>query len=130
MPEPPVVGPDPHQSRFHGIVGALSDATREWGSVSLTNLVTGYHASAAALGVIKQAHEQALADFDMRSARDRWDQDLRSWLSESLVRWIQRTKQITFELRANGIAVEIETQDDLGYYRYGFDLMLREAPAD
>ena len=125
-----MVGPDPHQSSFRGIVGALADATREWGQVSVTNLATGYHASAPALGVIKNAHEQALAHFDMRIARDRWDQDLRRWLGKSLLRWIQRTKQITIELHTNGISVEIETQDDLGYYRYGFDLMLREAPTE
>lgn len=67
---------------------------------------------------------------DMRIARNRWDRDLRDWLCTSLPRWIQRTKQITTKLHKNGISVEIETQDDLGYYRYGFDLMLREAPAE
>jgi hypothetical protein len=30
---------------------------------------------------------------------------------------------------SNGIAVEIETQDDHGYYRYCFDLILREEPS-
>lgn len=132
MPEPPVVGPDPRQTSFRGIIGALTDAladaTREYGQVSVANLATGYHASAPAIGVIKTAHEQALAHFDMRIAQDRWGEDLRRWLSTSLFRWIQRTKQITTELRKNGIAVEIETQDDHGYYRFGFDIMLREGP--
>ena len=45
------------------------------------------------------------------------------------MRWIQRTKQLTMKLCPTGIAVEIETQDDLGYYRYCFDIMLREGPA-
>jgi hypothetical protein len=128
MPEPPVVGSDPRQSNFRGIVGALANATREWGQMSAANLATGYHASAPCLGVIKSAHEKALTHFDMRIVHARWDEDLRHWLSTSLVRWTQRTKQISTTLHTNGIAVEIETQDDLGYYRYGFDLMLREAP--
>jgi hypothetical protein len=130
MPEPPVIGPDPRQSGFRGIVGALTEATSEWGRIRATNLAVGYHASAPSLGVIKSAHEQALVHFDMRSVHDRWDQDLRRWLGKSLLRWIQRTKRVSTELHPNGIAVEIEAQDDLGYYRYGFDLMLREAPVD
>jgi hypothetical protein len=80
--------------------------------------------------VDKNAHEQALARFDMGIASDRWERDLRRWFGKSLLRWIQRTKQITTKLHTNGISVEIETQDDLGYYHYGFDLMLREAPAE
>jgi hypothetical protein len=44
------------------------------------------------------------------------------------MRWIQRTKRVSTELHTNGIAIEMEAQDDLGYYCYGFDLMLREAP--
>jgi hypothetical protein len=128
MPAPPVVGSDPRQSSFRGIVGALTEATSEWGQIRATNLALGYHASAPSLGVIKSAHEQALAHFDMRIVHDRWDQDLLRWLGKSLVRWVQRTKRVSTELHTNGIAVEIEAQDDLGYYRYGFDLMPRAAP--
>jgi hypothetical protein len=130
MPQPPVVGPDPRQDGFRRIVGALADATRESSMLSVINLGTGYHASAPALGVIKSAHEQALVHFDTRIARDRWDEDLRSWLNRSLVRWFQRAKMVTTKLYPNGIAVEIETQDDMGYYRYSFDVMLREAPGE
>lgn len=130
MPAPPAVGPDPRQSSFRGIVGALTDATREWGQIRATNLATGYHASAPSLGAIKSEHEQALAHFHMGIVSDRWDQDIRRWLAKSLVRWIQRTKRVSTELHINGIAVEIETQDDHGYYRYCFDLMLREAPVN
>jgi hypothetical protein len=128
MPEPPVVGSDPRQSSFRGIVGALADATSEWGHIRAANLVTGYHASGPSLGVIKSAHEQALAHFDMRVVHDRWEHELRRWLCSSLMRWIQRTKRVSTELHTNGIAIEMEAQDDLGYYCYGFDLMLREAP--
>jgi hypothetical protein len=126
MPEPPVVGSDPRQSSFRGIVGALTEAISERGQIHAANLVTGYHASAPSLGVIKSAHEKALAHFDMRVVRERWDEDLRRWLGKSLVRWIQRTKQVSTELRSNGIAVEIEAQDDHGYYHYGFDIMPRD----
>lgn len=128
MPEPPVVGPDPRQTVFQGIVGALSDATR--GRVQATNTTTGFPASAPSLGEIKDAHERALTRFDMGVVQDRWDKDVGDWLRESLVRWIQRTKSLSTDLRPKGIAVEIETQDDHGYYRYSFDLMLREAPAN
>lgn len=130
MPEPPVVGDDPRQTKFRGIIGALADATRDHVQLNVTNLDTGYHASAPALGVLKSAHEETLGHFDMRGVRDRWEKDLQRWLSNSLARWIQRTKQVTMKLYPNGIAVEIETQDDHGYYRYCFDIILREGPAE
>jgi hypothetical protein len=128
MPEPPVVGPDARQTAFLGIVGRLSEAIAEHGHIQATNLATGYHASAPAVGIVKSAHEQALTHFDMRNVHDRWEEDLGRWLSNSLIRWFQRTKRVSTKLYPNGIAVEIETQDDHGYYRYGFDIMIREAP--
>lgn len=130
MPEPPQVGPDPRQRGFQHIIGAITNATREHGRIHTANLVTGYHAAAPSLGTIKSAHEQALARFDTRIAGERWDEDLQGWLADSLYRWIQRTKRVSTELRANGIAIEIETQDDHGYYQYRFDIMLRVAAGD
>jgi hypothetical protein len=128
LPEPPMVGPDPRQKFYIRIVGALTEATEELGRIQAINLTTGYHACAPNLGVLKDAHEQALAHFDMGIIRARWEAELQRWLAKSLVRWVQRTKSISTELRANGIAVELEAQDDHGYYHYGFDLMIREAP--
>ena len=106
MPEPPVVGHDPRQNKFVKIIGALTEATRDHVQLATANLETGYHAAAPSLGVLKSAHEEALAHFDMRGVRDRWEKDLRRWLSTSLARWIQRTKQVSMKLYPNGIAVE------------------------
>jgi hypothetical protein len=128
LPEPPVVGPDPRQKFYFRIVGTLTEATEELGRIQASNLATGYHACAPNLGVLKIAHEQALAHFDLGIIRARWEAELQRWLAKSQVRWVQRTKSISTELRANGIAVELEAQDDHGYYHYGFDLMIREAP--
>jgi hypothetical protein len=36
--------------------------------------------------------------------------------------WVQRYKKLHIERRENDIRVELETQDDRGYYSYGFDV--------
>jgi hypothetical protein len=38
------------------------------------------------------------------------------------VTWIQRCKSVDFDLAGNGIRLNIETQDDRGYYRYELDV--------
>ena len=43
-------------------------------------------------------------------------------MRSAILTWVQRCKEMHFELEDNGIRVEILTQDDRGYYRYEFNL--------
>jgi hypothetical protein len=57
----------------------------------------------------------------MTQVKGRWD-EIRQWFLHVLRAWVQRYKSVKIEPRADGIRVEIETQDDHGYYHYGFDV--------
>ncbi len=57
----------------------------------------------------------------------RWNDELFPWILRVLATWVQRRKHVAIERVAEGIHIELETQDDLGYYRYMFDVFpLRE----
>ena len=40
--------------------------------------------------------------------------------------WVQRCKLVKIERQELGIRVELDTQDDHGYYTYGFDVFSRK----
>jgi hypothetical protein len=107
-PEPPRFPPDDRQSRFQGIVGRLGDH--------------GFPASALNVGRLKEALESGIVAFDMPLVAERWDADVSRWMGATLMAWVQRCKSIKFDKRERGLRVEIETQDDLGYYEYAFDV--------
>jgi len=44
------------------------------------------------------------------------------WIRRVCRAWVQRCKRLRIERRRTGIRIELETQDDLGYYEYGFDV--------
>ena len=56
----------------------------------------------------------------------RWRPRVFSWMRRLLRSWVQRCKLVKIERQELGIRVELETQDDQGYYKYGFDVFPRK----
>jgi hypothetical protein len=89
--------------------------------VAGANLSTGFHASGVDLGRLQVALERGTARLDMVQIAERWD-EVRAWMHDVLRAWVQRFKMLHIERRESGIRVEFQTQDDHGYYSYGFDV--------
>jgi hypothetical protein len=85
------------------------------------NLVEGFPASGVNPGVLQQTMERGLRRFTGELMTERWD-DIFDWSLRFLHRWVQRTKRIKLERFESGIRIELQTQDDLGYYDYAFDV--------
>ena len=121
-PDPPRLPPDPRQAvadaiKFGLVRGLLGEEP------TTTDVPrTGFHAAGVHVGQLKAAMESGLVAFDMATVTARWDVDVQRWLLDLLKAWVQRWKLARLEPRDNGIAVTLETQDDLGYYTYGFDV--------
>jgi hypothetical protein len=90
--------------------------------VSGPNLSTGFYASAVDVGRLQAALEHGLARFDETQLERRWDEIL-GWMRRVTRTWVQRCKRMRIECRQTGIRIELETQDDFGYYEYGFDVI-------
>ena len=130
LPEPPAVGPDDRQRSYAHIADVLaSSLTLAEGSVATSNTSRGFRASAVDLGALQNAMTEALAAFDMTQVRQRWDEDLFAWMCRLVLTWVQRCKDLRFELAENGVRVTLVTQDDQGYYRYEFDVFPARATA-
>ena len=123
VPSPPSLGRDPRQQQFIDIVGALDDATKEAGvSLASIDIVSGFHAARVDLADLKAALETCIAEFTMDQLRTRWEDDVCALMQQVIGSWVQRRKEVRLRLRDNGIRVEMQTQDDMGYYNYGFDV--------
>lgn len=85
------------------------------------NFATGFHAASVDLGRLQEVVGRGLARFDMPLVEERWD-DVLGWIRDVLRGWVQRYKRLKIEKRETGIHIEIETQDDHGYYSYTFDV--------
>ncbi|MBI5533729.1 MAG: hypothetical protein HY898_13495 [Deltaproteobacteria bacterium] len=85
------------------------------------NLVHGFHASAVHLGSLQSALARGIARLDRIQVKERWD-EIFEWMQHLIRTWVQRCKMMRVKRRATGIRVELETQDDYGYYTYGFDV--------
>lgn len=57
----------------------------------------------------------------MEQIRERWDDDVMTWICMMIRSWVQRCKEMHFDVRELGIHIILETQDDKGYYKYEFD---------
>lgn len=121
-PEPPHLPPDERQAQFRRIAGAIANAAGEDLRVAVANTVSGFPASAVDVGRLKTALESGVAGFSMRLVRQRWNVDVADWLGGTILSWVQRCKTLSMDKRDHGVHVEIETQDDLGYYTYAFDV--------
>jgi hypothetical protein len=122
VPIPPGGRRDPRQTRLAAVVESLSRALGDDAHVGTANFTSGFAASAVDLGRLKDLLEGGIARLDMGQVRARWKADVFEWMRRTIRLWVQRCKLLRFRLRDEGIRVEIETQDDAGYYTYGFDV--------
>lgn len=121
IPSPPRLGVDPRQARTVRIIGVVADAASSTMAIGTPNFVTGFHAASLDLGRLQGILGRGLAPFDMALVEQRWEEVL-DWMRNVLRIWVQRYKRLKIERHREGIRVEIETQDDHGYYTYGFDV--------
>jgi len=108
LPAAVAAPPDDRQRTYGQIVGNLTDA--------------GYRASAVDLGALQDVLSAAIAHFDMEQVRARWSHDVFDWMRAAIAMFVQRRKEIRFDLEENGVHITLDTQDDRGYYRYEFDV--------
>ena len=91
------------------------------------NFATGFYASAVNAGKLQATLERGLSRFSIEQRDARWKDKIFPWILRVLATWVQRRKHVAIERVDDGIHIELETQDDLGYYRYMFDVFpLRE----
>jgi hypothetical protein len=128
LPTPPRLPGDPRQRQATRIIGTLARLAEPTMQLAGPNFVTGFHASALDLGRLQAALARGIARFDMAQITERWDEVL-AWMRSVLRAWVQRYKHLKIERRDLGIRVEIQTQDDHGYYEYGFDVFPGRAAA-
>lgn len=121
IPAPPRFPPDPRQKRTRKILGGIARAVESEMITAGPNLVKGFPASGVDLGRLKSALERGVKHFDSRQLEERSD-EVRDWMRRAISIWVQRYKRLKIELAGNGLRIEIETQDDHGYYVYGFDV--------
>jgi hypothetical protein len=121
VPRAPRLPIDPRQTRASHVIGALARVAEGTMRLSGPNFTTGFHASAVDLGRLQAALARGVARLDETQVEARWD-EIFAWMLRVLRSWVQRYKHARIERREAGIRVEIETQDDHGYYSYGFDV--------
>lgn len=119
LPSPPDFGPDPRQQLFRGVSSSLSATT---GSAVAANVTQGFHASRVDLASLKSTLEAGIREFTKATLLVRWEDDVRDWMHAVLRSHVQRQKQRTLTCHDEGVHVRIETQDDLGYYVYEWDV--------
>jgi len=122
IPDAPRFAPDDRQQAFNNLADAIGGQLSTHGRVGIANVVTGFPASAVDLDQLQNVLAEAIALFDMAQVRERWSVDLFSWIRHTIRAWVQRCKQMHFDLAENGIRITLETQDDHGYNHYEFDV--------
>lgn len=120
IPPPPKLPADGRQSAVKRIVGALTDFAEGDMGVAGPNLSTGFYASAVDVGRLQAELTQGISRLTAAQFEQRWE-EVFDWIRRMLRTWVQRCKQMKIERREGGIRIELETQDDHGYYKYGFD---------
>ena len=121
VPPPPLLSEDPRQVTAARIIGAVAKVAQTSMEVGGPNLVKGFHASAVDLGRLQQALERGLSRFDYAQIEARWS-EVFDWIRRVVGAWVQRYKHMKIERFERGIRIELETQDDHGYYHYTFDV--------
>jgi hypothetical protein len=120
-PRPPRFPPDTRQAQAMRIIGRIAGTARTSMRLAGPNVTTGFHASAVDLGRLQNALARGVARFDAAQIEARWD-EVFAWMLRVLRGWVQRCKKMHVSRREAGIRVELETQDDHGYYSFGFDV--------
>jgi hypothetical protein len=126
IPAPPLLPEDTRQSQAARIIGAVAKVAQTSMKVGGPNLAKGFHASAVDLGRLQETLERGLARFDHAQIEARWPEVL-GWIQHVIAAWVQRYKHLKIERGERGISIDIQTQDDLGYYRYAFDVFRRRS---
>ena len=129
-PAPPQFDLDPRQRRFLKIAAAIVDQLGSSSASFEVQAMSGFPASAVNVGELKSALEGGMKRLDMRAVRVRWSDDVFDWMRLTIRAWVQRCKMMRLVARRNGVNVKLETQDDLGYYRYEFDVFPRKSEKD
>jgi hypothetical protein len=124
LPKAPRLPADPRQSGSAHTIGAIAGIAGSEMHIRGPNLSTGFYASAVDIGRLQAALEHGLARFDETLLETRWN-EIFDWIGRVARTWVQRCKGMRIERRQMGIRIELETQDDLGYYEYGFDVFPR-----
>lgn len=121
IPPAPAGGVDVRQRQFRHIAGALADQLLH-GAAGGANVISGFRASAVDLGALQNVLNGGLSRRTMHDVRDRWDSDAGRWVSGVILAWVQRVKEMSFQLAELGVHVSLQTQDDHGSYLYQFDI--------
>lgn len=122
LPGPPRLPPDPRQRFLPNFAARLSEALGDEIHLQANNTSTGFPASAVDLGRLKSELEHGLQRFDMNIIRERWSIDVRVWMTRLVFSWVQRGKELNYDLRERGVRMRLVTRDDLGEYEYSFDV--------
>jgi hypothetical protein len=125
IPPAPQQPPDERQARAGQVIGGLASAVETEMQLAGPNLTTGYYASSIDLGRLQAELGKGVARLTAAQLEERWD-EVFSWMRRLLRSWVQRCKLVKIDRQELGIRVELETQDDHGYYRYGFDVFPRK----
>ena len=121
IPLAPSFPPDPRQVSTRRIIGAIAAVAKDTMTLAGPNFVEGFPASAVNVGQLQEAMERGLRRFTGANLVDRWD-DVFGWLLRVLRSWVQRAKHIKIKRVERAVRIEVQTQDDLGYYDYAFDV--------
>ena len=113
---------DPRQDIGRRTLGKGTAQLGRRGGGAAYNLVTGMPASAVNLGKLQSLLETVISELEQPELRVRWDDDVRSALQDALLEWVQRVDAFDLQVHESGVSVSIQTQDDFGYYQYGFDV--------
>jgi hypothetical protein len=125
LPPAPLYPPDERQAQTRQIIGGLAGAVEADVQVAGPNLTTGFCASSVDLGRLQAELHQGMARLNAAQLEERWD-EVFSWVHRLLRAWVQRCKLMKIERKELGIRIELETQDDHGYYKYEFDVFPRK----
>jgi hypothetical protein len=117
---------DPRQARAASVIAGIASSIAGSAQSASRNFETGFHASAVNVGALQQALERGLARFRVEQRDERWD-EIGAWIQRVIAAWVQRRKLVSVDRAGDAIHVAIETQDDLGYYRYAFDVFPRRS---
>jgi hypothetical protein len=122
IPTAPRCGGSNRQETFERIAEGLERAVETEMRVAVASTRRGFPAASVDLGRLQGELEAGLEHFDMKLVRQRWKEDVSSWMVRLLMSWVQRVKMIRFRRGKEGIHIRLETQDDWGYYLYEFDV--------
>jgi len=129
VPSPPRFPPDARQQQTSRVLGNIARAVQSEMVLAGPNLIKGFPASGVDLGRLKDALERGVQRLNAEQVADRWD-EFQGWMRRVIAAWVQRYKMLKFKRFESGIRVEMQTQDDYGYYEYAFDVFpKRQAPA-